>query len=200
MARLELARRAEDAVLALGLVQLLHHLHVLVHGGGDLEAVLVEQVLPVHRDEDRDVERHADHLVAVHADAVDQRLREVGEVVAGHRQLGVLVLLARVDAVVDEGGRPGLVEIVEIIGAELALHVERRLLQHLLERHDLDLDIDAGDRGELVLGDLVGDDRGRRGLGGVADRGALELGAHVLQPLRDLLGLLVQRPAPCSCW
>ena len=73
-----------------------------------------------------------------------------------------------------EGRHPGLVEIVEVVGAELALHVERGLLQHLLERDDLDLDLDAGERGELLLGDLVGHDRGRRRLRGEADRGALE--------------------------
>ena len=53
-----------------------------------------------------------------------------------------------------EGRHPGLVEIVEVVGAELALHVLRRLGEHLLERHDLDLDLDAGRLGELVL-DLV---------------------------------------------
>ena len=57
VAGLELAGGAVDAVAALGRVDRLHRRHVLVHGRRDLDAVLVEQVLAVHQDEDRDVER-----------------------------------------------------------------------------------------------------------------------------------------------
>ena len=92
-----------------------------------------------------------------------------------------------------EGRHPGLVEIVEVIGAELALHVLRRLGENLLERHDLDFDFDAGRLGELVL-DLVEHDGRRRCFRGVADLGALERAADVLQPLGHLFG----RPAPSA--
>ena len=67
------------------------------------------------------------------------------------RFLVLVVIGARIGDVVGEGRHPGLVEIVDVVGAELALDVLGRLGEHLLERHDLDLDLDAGRLGELAV-------------------------------------------------
>ena len=118
------------------------------------------------------------HLPSYIGKALDQRLGEVVEVEARHGEVRlVLVVLDGVDGVLAEGRNPGLVEIVDVIGAELALHVLRRLGENLLERHDLDFDFDAGGLGELAL-ELVEDDGRRRCFGGVADLGALERAAR----------------------
>ena len=169
--------------------------------GRHLDAVLLEQVLAVHQDEDRDVEGNADHLAVVHRDALDQRLGEVVPVEARHREIGLATCSTRSGSTVSlgEGRHPGLVEIVEVVGAELALHVLRRLGEHLLERHDLDLDFDAGRVGELVL-DLVDDDGRRRRFRGVADLGALELAADLLQPLLDVVRGLGGGQRRCRYW
>ena len=156
MAGFQLAGGAVDAVAALGLVERLHRRHVLGHGRRHLQAVLVEQVLAVHQDEDRDVERNPDQLVLVGRDAVHQGLGEVVPVEIRQRQvLLAVVVLARIDGVGGEQRRPGLVEVVEIIRAGLVLDVHGRLLQHLLQRDDLDLHLDAGIGRELVLGQLA---------------------------------------------
>jgi hypothetical protein len=120
VARLELAGGAVDAVAALGLVEGPHHVHVLIHRGGHRETVLVEEVLAVHQYEDRDVEGHADQLVLVGGDALDKGLGEVVPVEIRQRDVVVVgIVLARIDGVVDEESGPGLVEVIEVIGAEL---------------------------------------------------------------------------------
>ena len=122
MAGLRLQAGAEDAVGLLGLGDRLHRRGELVVGRRHLDAVLLQQVLAVHQDEDRDVEGDADPLAVDQRQALDQRLGEVVPVEVRHRELGlVLGEFDRIDAIGREGRDPGLVEIVEVIGAELAL-------------------------------------------------------------------------------
>ncbi len=187
MPGLQLAGGAADAVAALRLVERLHGGHVLVHRRGHLQPVLLEQILAVHQDEDRDVEGDADQRVLVGRDALHQGLGEVVPVEIRQRQIALaVVVLARIDRVAGEQRRPGLVHVVEVIGAQLALGVGRDLLQDLLERHDLDVDLDAGVGGELVLGQELGDHGGRGRLGDVADRRALVLAPDIAEPFRHV--------------
>ena len=181
---LQLAGGAVDAVAALGLVERLHRRHVLVHGRRHLEPVLVEQVLAVHQDEDRDVVGNADQPVAYRSRCPAPEASEKSfQSKSGKRQIALAIVeLARIDGVADEERRPGLVEVIEVVGAGLALGVGRDLLQDLLQRHDLDIDLDARVGGELFPGQLLGDDGGRRRLGDEADLRALVLAPDVAQP------------------
>ena len=194
VAGLRLQAGAEDAVRLLGFGDRLHRGGEVVIGRRYRDAVLLDQVLAVHEDEDRDVEGDAHPLAVDQRRAIDQRLGEVLPVEVRHRQLGIaLVEFDGIDAVVREHRHPRLVEIVEIVAAEVALNVPRRLGEHLLERHDLDLDVDAGRIREFLL-DLIQHHGRRRCLGGVADGGALVLAANLLQPP----GLVVGQPVGVS--
>ena len=150
VAGLHLARRAVD-VRALGLLDRLGVGQELVHGGRHLQAELVIDVLAVHVDEDRNVVGNADHDAVVHRDAVDQRAEEVVEVVVRHCQVRLGgILLARIEHVAREARHPALIQIVEVVGAEAGGDIERQLLEHLFQRQNLDLHIDA--RGFLEEG------------------------------------------------
>ena len=193
MARLRLKAGAEDAIGLLGLGDRLHRRGEFIEIRRRRDLVLLEDILAVHGDEDRDIERDAGPFAVVKGETLDQRLGEVVEVEARHREIGlVLVILDRIDRILREGRDPGLVEIIDVIGAELALDVLRRLGEHLLQRHDLDFDIDAGRVGKLTL-DLVEHDRRRCRFRGVAHLGALELAADIFQPLGRLFRRLRHR-------
>ena len=92
-----------------------------------------------------------DELVLVGRDPLQQGPGEVAPVEIGQRQILLAVVgLARIDGVAGEQRRPGLVQIVEIIRAGLVPHVRRRLLQHLLQRHDFEVHLDARIGRELL--------------------------------------------------
>ena len=161
--------------------------HVLGHRRRYFQAVLVEQVLAVHQDEDRDIERDSDELVLVRRDPLQQGPGEVAPVEIGQRQIPLAVVgLARIDGVASEQRRPGLVQVVEIVRAGLVPHVDRRLLQHLLQRYDFDFHLDARIGRELVPGQQACNNGGRRRLGYEADLRALVFAPDLVEPFRHL--------------
>ncbi len=69
--------------------------------------MLLQQVLAIHQDEDRDVEGNAAPLAVIEGETLDQRLREVVPVEAWHRQIRlVLVVLDGIDRVGRESRDP----------------------------------------------------------------------------------------------
>ena len=169
-------------------VERLHGRHVLGHRRRHLETVLVEQVLAVHQDEDRDVEGDADQLVLVGRDALQQGLGEVVPVEIGQRQIALaVVVLARIDGVADEQRRPGLVQIVEIVGAGLV--PGRRPSTFCSTCSSGTISISTSMPVWAVnssLASRLGDDGGRRRLGDEADLRALVLASHIPEPFRHL--------------
>ena len=69
--------------------------------------MLVQQVLAIHQDKDRDIEGDAHPFAIDQRRAFDQRPAEIVEIEIRHRELGlVLVERDRIDAVPREGRDP----------------------------------------------------------------------------------------------
>ena len=107
VAEFRLQPGAKDTIGALGLGDRLHSVGEFRIGRRHLDPVLIQQVLAVHQDEDRDIEGYAHPFAIDQRPAFNQRTAEVVEVEIRHREFRlVLVELDRIDAVLREGRDP----------------------------------------------------------------------------------------------
>ncbi|QTK80501.1 hypothetical protein AT6N2_C2979 [Agrobacterium tumefaciens] len=171
----------------------------ILEGRRGLEAELLVDILAVDHDEDRDIVGHADPAILVFGDTVNQRRHEVVDIVVRHGEVGLcLNLLTRVENILAERGRPALVDVIKVVGAERGGDVECQLLQNLFERQNFDFHLDAGRLFEIFLELRVDGVGWRRRFRRKLQRRPGERFADVLQPGKDVLAggqlLLSQRP------